>query len=561
MEYERGLIKLVRLNPRDVYQKYEYATLSHRWGLPDPAKLSHEENDLEKRISIRKFELGIPISSLPQTFRDAILIVVKSGLEYLWIDSLCILQDKTVDNQNPDWDREAVKMGDIYAGAVFNIAATDSLNSEAGLFPKEQDILLPIVRDFGTVQTPRNSGSANVESGLKFLQWKGAFNFQKDIMDSGLLSRGWVYQEVLLARANLFCSRNQMWWSCTNSSCSQIFPKGELLSEDRDDSELVKDPLRWRKEPILSPSAGGNPITAWTQMLEHYTRTSVTFEDDRLAAIGGLAKVFRSTFPRSLSGALYSSGMWFHGKFDTFMEDCFLVKRPGLEVIAQLYWHNALDAPNIPASRSTSLRFPLPSWSPVSFDGPTRYVIPRAGSRVLAECIGLLGHPDKFGRVKHTDKSCVYIVGVHVPFPVDPETLQYRPDWDWASHPMNFKVIWDNLNDAQWIPERFRIAERNSYPIRALIFEFVPQNMWMAGILLRPCDEPTFWGNKNVGWVRCGFFSAVLEQDTWVECFKHFELNRCGLVCVEETMEDGKHLGWRLEYSGQRKRFDDIYIY
>lgn len=115
---------------------YPYVTLSHRWGEPNPPKLSDaqlaDSTHDGGTISIESLEKGYPIMKLPQTFQDAIKIVRACGLTYLWIDSLCIIQVKSSDGSDPasgtgankggdtgsDWAIEATKMGDIYAGGV-----------------------------------------------------------------------------------------------------------------------------------------------------------------------------------------------------------------------------------------------------------------------------------------------------------------------------------------------------------------------------------------------------------------------------------------------------------
>jgi len=67
--------------------------------------------------------------SLPKTFQEAILVVLSLGLEYIWIDSLCIIQDDA-----KDWHRQAAKMMDIYSRAFLTIAATKSTSIDGGLF-------------------------------------------------------------------------------------------------------------------------------------------------------------------------------------------------------------------------------------------------------------------------------------------------------------------------------------------------------------------------------------------------------------------------------------------
>lgn len=96
---------------------YVYATLSHRWGRPEPPKLSDLSESEDGCISIKRLQKGMPIAGLPRTFRDAIRIVQACEFHYIWIDSLCIIQD-VVRGVNADWAKEAAKMGDIYAGGI-----------------------------------------------------------------------------------------------------------------------------------------------------------------------------------------------------------------------------------------------------------------------------------------------------------------------------------------------------------------------------------------------------------------------------------------------------------
>lgn len=103
-----------RLVSPPVGESCEYVTLSHRWGEPEPPKLQSGEQHKYSEAKLRK---GSQVSDLPRAFRDAIRIVKACRLEYIWIDSLCILQDSS-EGHNKDWEREAAKMGDIYAGGV-----------------------------------------------------------------------------------------------------------------------------------------------------------------------------------------------------------------------------------------------------------------------------------------------------------------------------------------------------------------------------------------------------------------------------------------------------------
>jgi hypothetical protein len=110
-------VRLVDVDPRS---KYKWATLSHRWGTTgSPLRTT--------RGNIDDFKRSIPVSKLPQTFADAIAVTLAVGLHYLWVDSLCIVQDSVT-----DWEKESSMMGRIYENAELTIAACSSMDSAGG---------------------------------------------------------------------------------------------------------------------------------------------------------------------------------------------------------------------------------------------------------------------------------------------------------------------------------------------------------------------------------------------------------------------------------------------
>ncbi|KAL9107667.1 MAG: hypothetical protein Q9227_007474 [Pyrenula ochraceoflavens] len=66
----------------------------------------------------------VPVEELTKTFRDAIEITRSFGLEYLWIDSLCIIQDS-----HSDWEHESMMMSSVYGGSTINIAAAGAVDA------------------------------------------------------------------------------------------------------------------------------------------------------------------------------------------------------------------------------------------------------------------------------------------------------------------------------------------------------------------------------------------------------------------------------------------------
>jgi hypothetical protein len=89
-----------------------YLTLSHRWG-HGCEKFSTTQDNVDQR------KVGLDISELPKGIQDAIQVARNLEVQFIWIDSLCIVQD-----DDSDWARESVCMEDIYASSYCTIAVT-----------------------------------------------------------------------------------------------------------------------------------------------------------------------------------------------------------------------------------------------------------------------------------------------------------------------------------------------------------------------------------------------------------------------------------------------------
>ncbi|KAK0636048.1 heterokaryon incompatibility protein-domain-containing protein, partial [Bombardia bombarda] len=110
-------------------ERIQWAALSHCWGGGTPIKLL--------QANLTQLTEHVNISDLPATFSNAIDIARFLGLRYLWIDSICIIQDDT-----HDWDVEASRMGFVYSQAFLVICGASSPNpSTPFLGPREPDWL------------------------------------------------------------------------------------------------------------------------------------------------------------------------------------------------------------------------------------------------------------------------------------------------------------------------------------------------------------------------------------------------------------------------------------
>lgn len=159
-----------------------HAALSHSWGRSGHFTTS--------RDSIAARKEGIKIGELPRTSRDAVEIVKRLGLRYLWIDSLCLCQ---VDVE--DWARESAKMAAVYSNSFITIAADGAKDNSEGLFSRRS------VRRHVPVRLSSHNGSSI--SLLTFLlsSNKEAFSWRYvEMWGEPLSERAWALQERLLPK-------------------------------------------------------------------------------------------------------------------------------------------------------------------------------------------------------------------------------------------------------------------------------------------------------------------------------------------------------------------------
>ncbi|KAK4502704.1 hypothetical protein PRZ48_006130 [Zasmidium cellare] len=124
-----GTVKVITTISID--HELAYFTLSHRWVDSDALKLT--------RHTHLDFSRGIAVAELPKKFQDAIHVARLFGRRYLWIDSLCILQDQ---DDKSDWIRESTQMDKVYMHGDCNLSAIGAVDGPGGLFQNRRPDML-----------------------------------------------------------------------------------------------------------------------------------------------------------------------------------------------------------------------------------------------------------------------------------------------------------------------------------------------------------------------------------------------------------------------------------
>ncbi|KAI0100335.1 heterokaryon incompatibility protein-domain-containing protein [Nemania sp. FL0031] len=268
-----------------------YAALSHCWGSIQPLRTL--------RCNIESHVKGIRVASMPKTFQDAIRVTRYLGIRYLWIDSLCIIQD-----DDEDWGREAAKMAAYYTGAEVVLAASSSQGSSEGfLSPRKESIK-------GTLLIKDGHGISGKTIPLHFREStvgdSGSIPRQIGYRTDALSSRGWCFQERLLARRLLSFDSEQLIWEC-NSACrcegSDISNPDVGLSPDNNGDFYDHD---YNMLARLSGASKSDIHEFWRiKVIQHYASRNLTRESDRLVAIQGIADVLKERLNED-----YIYGLW-----------------------------------------------------------------------------------------------------------------------------------------------------------------------------------------------------------------------------------------------------------
>ena len=158
----------------------------------------------------------MPVMS--KVVRDAIEICRILSITYLWLDSLCIIQD-----DSSDWVTESANMAAVYANAALTISATSAPEEEAGIFrERPKPFVLRGEDDSGVPYR------VHVREALSHPGFCGQFNNpdvhpgvfsshtvkEPDYSKVPLLGRAWCMQERFLSPKVLHFTSNEMILEC-----------------------------------------------------------------------------------------------------------------------------------------------------------------------------------------------------------------------------------------------------------------------------------------------------------------------------------------------------------
>jgi hypothetical protein len=264
-----------------------WLAMSHCWGL--------EQNFTTTSSTLDLFSQSIPMADLPETFKDAILITRRLGYQYVWVDSLCIVQDS-----QEDWEAESQNMAIIYQNATATISADAANGDRQGIFKGVKSR-----RDkFKLLALPYHS----LKRGLRGKMFVSVRQGRHDFKTMPLQTRAWVLQEKALSVRSLRYQHTGLFWHCQTATSTEVRPS--LVQRHLDIKELHTIPhksLPARIDYDIHYQLYGDPATLawWYIQVSDYTTRQLTFKKDRFPAIAGLAREFADR-----TGYHYMAGIW-----------------------------------------------------------------------------------------------------------------------------------------------------------------------------------------------------------------------------------------------------------
>ncbi|KAI0828065.1 heterokaryon incompatibility protein-domain-containing protein [Trametes gibbosa] len=305
---------------------------------------------------------GIGLSQLPQTIVDAIHVTNALECQYLWADTLCIIQDSDIDTLH-----ELARMHHIYRHAYVTIIAASAQKVSEGFLQLRKplvqvpqwkftdsepllDVRLPFICPPDPCQAPTRRNKVvqqvgEVHISPLYTDKDGWIDRAPSSLSTEPISaRAWCMQEYLISPRALIFTKETLRFRC-HTATRNI---GDAFYDHWQSQEQgLPDVLFNRRPPVIKPLSDYWRYMhfVWDRIVEDYCRRSITVESDKLVACGVIAQEFQRVLR-----ADYLAGLW----RDSLVQD--------------LIWQRDGTKGELPRLRPAAYR--APSWSWAAVEGP-----------------------------------------------------------------------------------------------------------------------------------------------------------------------------------------------
>ncbi|RMZ71847.1 HET domain-containing [Pyrenophora seminiperda CCB06] len=271
----------------------QYAALSYCWGEGVPYTTTSKNVD-------QHMKTGVFYGQLPKTLQDAIFITRYLGLQYLWIDGLCIIQD-----DEKDWEYEAAQMGWVYSRAFVTMIAARAHTCDEGFLQPRLAL-----KEAQKLQFADKQGSFELQFEYDDLQSSPSpliTETQQPLRhhrSEPVMGRAWCLQERVLASRILHFASSQMYWECEHGFEEERDIIG--LVENKNYKEFSVDRVAMGLKMADTSPRPDAERQAWFMMIRQYTSRDLTKKSDKLPALSGIL----SELEKRLPGDKCYAGLW-----------------------------------------------------------------------------------------------------------------------------------------------------------------------------------------------------------------------------------------------------------
>jgi hypothetical protein len=285
-------------------------------------------------------------------------------MHYLWVDSLCIIQ-----NSMSDKDSQMALMGEVYGNAYLTISAAGASSCHDGFLHtrKEQRciITLPFCCDDGNI--------GKISLWIRVLHEPRFAHSTSEPLDS----RAWALQERFMSHRLLIFSQLQAFYVCgvAFGSDGGTVSKLEYTQMTRSEGDLMRQHKieQWHSQD--SGSGTWSAKTVWKALVaKDFSQRQLSHPEDKLPAVSSIAAYISNLRKEEQ----YHAGLW----SGTLLEDLAWRKPPGRTLVRPSVWR-------------------CPSWSYMSIDGEITFLPHKIPLIDIHECVTIPSSTDApFGRVK-----------------------------------------------------------------------------------------------------------------------------------------------------------------
>ena len=261
----RGGIFLISVSREcliETRDREKYIALSYVWG-SELSGFATTKANLAFLCSQGSFSNTAIQKRLPGTIRRAMRFTSLLGVDFLWVDRLCIVQDDPIHMAS-----QMRSMAGIYSKSYLTLCAADGIDAESGLCG-----IRPCLQSRNLQQDilSFNDGSASVK-------W-----MPRTV--SAYYERGWTFQEQTLSRRTLSFTKEGLEWRCRESYSQEQNLEICQLGSTYSHLTIVRADTSW---PCLK---------LWDNLVASYTKRNLSYEEDILRAFMGVLETLGSCIP------------------------------------------------------------------------------------------------------------------------------------------------------------------------------------------------------------------------------------------------------------------------